>query len=65
MEDFIPYELGVSIVINNVRYDSVETENKDVCNECDLNPICMTSSFIKCNYGQGFIFKKYNKSFER
>lgn len=52
---------GVSIIINNIRYDSVETENKDVCNQCDLRPICKEDSFIKCHYGQGFIFKRYDK----
>lgn len=55
---------GVSIIINGVRYDAVETEPHDfICKECEL------PMGLFCDVCQDIIahkvFKKSTKSFER
>ena len=61
----------VSIIINGVRYDAVETSKKGcVCYGCDLGELCdnnlpdvvidLCATFV----GKLRCFKKSNKSFE-
>lgn len=57
----------VSIIINGVRYDAVNTEEFKSCVGCELKPICRLHCFTKlCTYDRGdYIFKKSTKTFER
>jgi hypothetical protein len=55
----------VSIIYKGVRYDAVYLLHDSECSDCDLRPHCRDIGCIKCYYGQGFVFKKSTKSFER
>ncbi len=55
----------VSIIINGVRYDAVETDTKKfICHSCDLHRGC---KFAFCGdlLEPNQVFKKSNKKFEK
>ena len=57
----------VSIIINGVRYDSIQVEGEASCKMCDLNSCCHDYDIIffctsVCNLSQ--CFKKFDKKFE-
>lgn len=62
---------GISIIINNQRYDVKLLENTsvtDVCKYCDLYNENGTSECLKlnaCPLFSGYVFKESTKSFER
>jgi hypothetical protein len=59
----------VSIIINGVRYDAVETKTEFTCEECELRDLCQQVQYtclchifdITVNQG----FKKSDKKFEK
>lgn len=59
----------VSIIINGVRYDAVDTNDAGWCHCCDLREMCNEYDFASselCNdvFGSNKIFKKSDKKFE-
>ena len=55
----------VSIIINGVRYDSVETGTKEhLCYGCDLYKDCELSDCCGDLIGLNQVFKKSDKTFE-
>ena len=59
----------VSIIINGVRYDTVEAKTEFICEECDLLEICEEAPYcsicLVLNIKDNKCFKKLNKKFER
>ena len=55
----------ISIIYKGVRYDAVYLLHDSECSDCDLRPHCRDIGCIKCYYGQGFVFKKSDKKFEK
>ena len=56
----------VSIIINGVRYDAVETDTKErLCSGCDFYENC--ELYVCCGHliGLNQVFKKSDKKFER
>lgn len=59
----------ISIIINGVRYDAVDTTDVEWCHCCDLCEMCNEHDFASselCNevFGSNKIFKKSDKKFE-
>lgn len=56
----------VSIIINGVRYDAVESEHPYCCKGCAFSKKTLCKLTDLCRYkGEDYIFKKSNKSFEK
>ena len=59
----------VSIIINGVRYDAVESKTCFACEECSLIDWCEQKPFTcicpMFNLGETKCFKESTKSFER
>ena len=59
----------VSIIINGVRYDAVETKTEFACEECDLRKICEQAPYcticLVFDIGENKCFKKSDKKFEK
>ena len=57
----------VSILINGVRYDAVQTDSaEDMCNYCDLLDVCneVTADCCVQFLPKYYMFKKSDKKFE-
>ena len=56
----------VSIIINGVRYDAVESEHPCCCKGCAFSKKTLCKLTDLCRYdGEDYIFKKSDKKFER
>lgn len=56
----------VSIIINGVRYDAVETDMKEyVCLDCDFYRDCKLYNSCSDLIGSDQTFKKSDKKFEK
>lgn len=59
----------VSIIINGVRYDAVETKTELACEECDLLDLCEKAQYTClchiCDIKENQCFKKSDKRFEK
>ena len=56
----------VSIIINGVRYDAVETKELYSCEGCDLTEMCSKPLIGFCTdwFLHNIVFKKSDKKFE-